>query len=264
MIAHEFSHILNGDMRLNLRLIGVLYGILLIVVLAGLLLLELGGTQPSGEPQQRQRRSRAALFAVGLALWVLGYIGVFFGRLIKAACRASASSWPTPRGAVHAQSGRHRRCAAQDRRSYRADGLGSRIDHPQAESLSHLFLGAARPSFVRGIFATHPPMDERLRRIYGRAVGSMPAPENAVALALGGLEPSPEPARPRSPIQFVPTGSTVAAAAQFAALPERTSPVAGLMRADSAAAASVTADIGTVRPPRQSRLCARRRAAGAH
>jgi Zn-dependent protease with chaperone function len=250
VIAHEFSHILNGDMRLNLRLIGVLYG-LLIVALAGRFLLELGGRSRGGGDRS-SGSAIAVLVAAGLALWILGYIGVFFGRLIKAGVSrqrefladASAVQFTRNRDGI---GGALRKIAGLTEQS----GLGTRIDHPQAESLSHLFLGAARPSFVRGIFATHPPMDERLRRIYGRAVTALPAPENAVALALGGLEPAQEPMRPRSPIQYVPSGSAVAETAQSAnVLPDHTSPVAGLMAAGTGAAASVAAEIGTVRPPR--------------
>jgi len=248
VIAHEFSHILNGDMRLNLRLIGVLYG-LLIVALAGRFLLELGGRSRGGGDRS-SGSAIAVLVAAGLALWVLGYIGVFFGRLIKAGVSrqreflADASAVQFTRN-PDGIGGALRKIAGLGEQS----GLGSRIDHPQAESLSHLFLGAARPSFVRGIFATHPPMDERLRRIYGRAVGAMPAPENAVALALGGLEPTQEPTR-RSPIQYVPSASLAAVAQSAEALPDRTSPVAGLMAAGAAAAVNVAAEIGTVRPPR--------------
>lgn len=249
VIAHEFSHILNGDMRLNLRLIGVLYG-LLIVALAGRFLLELGGRSRGGGDRS-SGSAIAVLVAVGLALWVLGYIGVFFGRLIKASVSrqreflADASAVQFTRN-PDGIGGALRKIAGLSEQV----GLGSRIEHSQAEALSHLFLGAARPSFVRGIFATHPPMDERLRRIYGRAVGALPAPENAVALALGGLEPSAD-ARAPSPIRYVPSDAAVAAGARAAApLPERASPVAGLMAAGAAAAASVPAEIGTVVAPR--------------
>ena len=248
VIAHEFSHILNGDMKLNLRLIGVLYG-LLIVALAGRFLLELGGRSRGGGDRS-SGSAIAVLVAAGLALWVLGYIGVFFGRLIKAGVSrqreflADASAVQFTRN-PDGIGGALRKIAGLGEQS----GLGSRIDHPQAESLSHLFLGAARPSFVRGIFATHPPLDERLQRIYGRAVGAMPAPENAVALALGGLAPAQEPTR-SSPIQYVPSASLAAAAQSAEALPDRASPVAGLMAGGAAAAASVATEIGTVRPPR--------------
>jgi hypothetical protein len=129
-------------------------------------------------------------------------------------------------------------------------GLGSRIEHPQAEALSHLFLGAARPSFVRGMFATHPPLDERVRRIYGRTMEMLPAKEDAVALALGGLAPSPE-IEPRSPIEFVPTAASGAASAPSpttaAPMPAAFSPVAGLVAASAAAASRLSAEVGTVR-----------------
>jgi Zn-dependent protease with chaperone function len=244
VIAHEFSHILNGDMKLNLRLIGVLYG-LLIVALAGRFLLEIGGRSRGGGDRS-SGSAIAVVFIAGLLLWILGYIGVFFGRLIKAGVSrqreflADASAVQFTRN-PEGIGGALRKIAGLSQEM----GLGTRIDHPQAESLSHLFLGAARPSFVRGMFATHPPLAERLQRIYGRAVEPLVAPENAVALALGGLSPA-EIQRPRSPIEFIPSGTALAA------LPQGTSPVAGLVQANSTSsgsatiAARVTADIGTL------------------
>ena len=249
VIAHEFSHILNGDMKLNLRLIGVLYG-LLIVALAGRFLLEIGGRSRGGSSRS-SGSAIAVLFAAGLLLWILGYIGVFFGRLIKAGVSrqreflADASAVQFTRN-PDGIGGALRKIAGLSKET----GLGTRIEHPQAESLSHLFLGAARPSFVRGMFATHPPLGDRLRRIYGRAVEPVAAPENAVALALGGLSPA-EFQRPRSPIEFIPSDT---ARSGTTALPQSASPVAGLVEQGiasasgaAAAAAKVTADIGTLR-----------------
>ena len=249
VIAHEFSHILNGDMKLNLRLIGVLYG-LLIVALAGRFLLEIGGRSRGGSSRS-SGSAIAVLFAAGLLLWILGYIGVFFGRLIKAGVSrqreflADASAVQFTRN-PDGIGGALRKIAGLSKET----GLGTRIEHPQAESLSHLFLGAARPSFVRGMFATHPPLGDRLRRIYGRAVEPVAAPENAVALALGGLSPA-EFQRPRSPIEFIPSAT---ARSGTTSLPQSASPVAGLVEQGiasasgaAAAAAKVTADIGTLR-----------------
>ncbi|MGH6623466.1 MAG: M48 family metallopeptidase [Burkholderiaceae bacterium] len=247
VIAHEFSHILNGDMKLNLRLIGVLYG-LLIVALAGRFLLEIGGRSRGGGGRNAGS-AVAVMFAAGLALWILGYVGVFFGRLIKAAVSrqreflADASAVQFTRN-PDGIGGALRKIAGLSQQS----GLGTRINHPQAESLSHLFLGAARPSFVRGIFATHPPIEERVQRIYGRKQDALPAPEDAVALALGGLEPTPDLQRPPSPIQYVP----VSPPTTTAAMPEISSalsPVAGLVAAGALAASHLSAEVGTVRPP---------------
>jgi Zn-dependent protease with chaperone function len=188
VIAHEFSHILNGDMRLNIRLIGVLFGLLMLSMF-GRFMLEIGrGSRDS-------RGGLAALVIAGVALWILGYVGVFFGRLIKAAVSrqreylADASSVQFTRnpdgigGALR-----------------KIGGLtlpgepGSRIGHPHAETLSHLFLGAAKPSFVSGLFATHPPLAARIRRIYGRELPMLPATELPLAEALAATGAAKPPA----------------------------------------------------------------------
>jgi len=258
VIAHEFSHILNGDMALNLRLIGVLYG-LLIVALAGKFLLHIGGRTRGGD--RNSGSAVMALFLAGLALWILGYIGVFFGRLIKAGVSrqreflADASAVQFTRN-PDSIGGALRKIAGLTQEN----GLGTRIEHPQAESLSHLFLGAAQPSFVSGIFATHPPLTERIRRIYGRALPAVQAPENAVALALGGLQPAPAAER-RSPIRYTPSATAMlaepsaqparaaGAATPATALPPAASPVSGLVALGAvAAAAHIEDDIGSARP----------------
>ena len=188
VIGHEFSHILNGDMRLNIRLIGVLFGLLMLSMF-GRFMLEIGrGSRDS-------RGGVAVLLVAGVALWIIGYVGVFFGRLIKSAVSrqreylADASSVQFTRnpdgigGALR-----------------KIGGLtlpgepGSRIGHPHAETLSHLFLGAAKPSFVSGLFATHPPLAARIKRIYGRELPMLPATELPLAEALGvaGAPPPPD------------------------------------------------------------------------
>jgi Zn-dependent protease with chaperone function len=250
VIAHEFSHVLNGDMRLNLRLIGVLYG-LMVVALAGRFLLEIGG-RGRGSSDRGSGGVLAAMFLAGLSLWVLGYIGVFFGRLIKAAVSrqreflADASAVQFTRN-PDGIGGALRKIGGLGS----STGLGTRINHPQAETLSHLFLGAARPSFARGLFATHPPLEQRVQRIYGRKMEFSPAPENAVALSMGGLEPGAEPDRPRSPIQFVPSatiGTSPLSAEIPAPFPKALSPVAGLVAAGAAAASQLPLSAGTVNP----------------
>ncbi len=85
VIAHEFSHILNGDMRLNIRLIGVVHGIL-VVALAGYFIMRSVGY--SSHRSRSNRNSGGGVIAIivfGLSLYVIGYLGVFFGKLIKSA-----------------------------------------------------------------------------------------------------------------------------------------------------------------------------------
>jgi len=187
VIGHEFSHILNGDMRLNIRLIGVLFGLLMLAMF-GRFMMEIGrGSRDS-------RGGVVVLLTAGIALWIIGYVGVFFGRLIKAAVSrqreylADASSVQFTRnpdgigGALRKIGGLTQPGAP-----------GSRIEHPHAETLSHLFLGAARSGFVAGLFATHPPLARRIERIYGRALPMLPAPELPLAEALGTPTAAPLP-----------------------------------------------------------------------
>ena len=91
VVAHEFSHILNGDMRLNIRMIGVLYGILLMGLIGRILIRIMADTSGS-RPVRRSSSSdkkggdpRMFLLLIGVALVVLGYVGTLIGSLIKAA-----------------------------------------------------------------------------------------------------------------------------------------------------------------------------------
>lgn len=180
VIGHEFSHILNGDMRMNVKLIGVLFGIQMLASF-GQNLLDIGAHMGGSRSRDEKGPSLQLIFIVlGAALFVIGYIGVFFGRLIKSAVSrqreflADASAVQFTRnpdgigGALRKIGGltRENKC-------------GSRINHHNAEQLSHMFLGAARPNLLSGLFATHPPIETRLKRLYGRNVGYLDASEIA-------------------------------------------------------------------------------------
>ncbi len=185
VIGHEFSHILNGDMRLNIRLIGVLFGLLMLSMF-GRFMMEIGrGSRDS-------RGGVAVLMFAGIALWIIGYVGVFFGRLIKAAVSrqreylADASSVQFTRN-PDGIGGALRKIGGLTQPGLPGSGIG----HPHAETLSHLFLGAAKPSFVSGLFATHPPLPARIQRIYGRALPLLPAHELPLAEALGEAGSAP-------------------------------------------------------------------------
>lgn len=178
VIGHEFSHIFNGDMRLNVRLIGLLFCIQMIAGF-GQHLIDFGAhTWGSRDREGKGPSARMVLLATGVALFVIGYIGIFFGRLIKAAVSrqreflADASAVQFTRN-PDGIGGALRKIGGLSQTMQ----LGSRIRHPNAEQLSHLFLGAPRVNLLSGMFATHPPLEERLRRIYGRDVELLPAPE---------------------------------------------------------------------------------------
>ncbi len=82
VIAHEFSHILNGDMRLNIRMMGVLFGIMVLGIIGRMVL---RGSFYGSLGSRRRNRNGSAILIIGIGLTVLGWIGVLFARMIKAA-----------------------------------------------------------------------------------------------------------------------------------------------------------------------------------
>ena len=161
VIAHEFSHILNGDMRLNIRLIGVLYGILLISMTGWIIFRSTANANQYDDRRDGERRGTNPWPLVGLALYVLGYIGVFFGNLIKAAV-SRQREFLADASAV--QFTRNPDGIAGALKKIGALAEGSRVRNPEAQEASHLFFGDA-VGHLLGIFATHPPLVERIRRI---------------------------------------------------------------------------------------------------
>ena len=182
VIGHEFSHILNGDMRLNLRLMGVLGGILLLATLGRML----------ARSSSRSDSKGSSFVLLGFGLIAIGYIGVFFGRLIQASVSrqreflADASSVQFTRN----PDGIGRALA-------KISQAGSRVDHPRAGEANHMFFGEAIASGFGSLMATHPPVQERLERVYGHPVAisdilahAAPAaaspPENAAVSGFAG------------------------------------------------------------------------------
>jgi len=157
VIAHEFSHILNGDMRLNIKLMGVVSGILVIAILGRTLLY---GLSYSGRSSREGKGGGVPLMLVAIGLIGIGGIGVLFGRLIKSAISrqrefladASAIQFTrNPLGLATAFA--------------RIRALSSSLDSPQAEQVSHMFFAEGMKNSWFGSMDTHPPLEERVRRI---------------------------------------------------------------------------------------------------
>lgn len=165
VIAHEFSHILNGDMRLNLRLIGLLHGILLIGLTGYWIMYSMRGGG-------RGRHGGFAIF--GLGLFVIGYAGVFFARLIKAAV-SRQREYLADASAV--QFTRHPQGIAGALKKIGGVSPAAHIGHPQAEQASHLFFGNALQRSFLSLLSTHPPLGERIRRIDPTFTGAFPEPD---------------------------------------------------------------------------------------
>jgi hypothetical protein len=240
VIGHEFSHVLNGDMTLNVQLIGLLHG-LLILALFGRFLLDIDWARGSTD-----RRGRSGVVAAaGIVILAIGYIGVVFGRLIKAGVSrqrellADASSVQFTRNVDGIGS-------ALRKIGGLGEDAGGQIDHPHAETLSHMFMAPARPSFAEGWLATHPPLKERIRRLYGHPMDFLPAPELAVWNAPDQRAQTPE----LEPLPFTTGAESAPAAASaqglaVAAAAPAVSPVTGLV---GAAVASMPASIGKPHP----------------
>jgi Zn-dependent protease with chaperone function len=150
VIGHEFSHILNGDMRLNIRLIGILFGIFCIATIGRILL----------QARSSNSRDKNPIPIIGLLLLIIGALGIFFGRLIQAAVSrqreflADASSVQFTRNPLGLSG------ALQ-----KIGGAGSRMASPHAADASHLFFAnGLRESFFNW-FATHPPLPDRIHAI---------------------------------------------------------------------------------------------------
>lgn len=151
VIAHEFSHIFNGDMRINIRLMGIIFGILMLTIIGRIIL-------RSGSHSRSKNSGGIAI--LGLALLLVGYVGLFFGNLIKAAVSrqrefladaAAVQFTRNPAGLAGALK--------------RIGGFSeNRIMHPNAEQASHMFFDTGVVLHL-DLLATHPPLEERIRRL---------------------------------------------------------------------------------------------------
>ncbi len=157
VIAHEFSHILNGDMRLNIRLMGLLFGILMLSVIGKRLLMHMGaGTRLRGS---RGIGPLAAVLVAGLVGIAIGSIGVFFGRLIKAAVSRQRELLAD---ASAVQFTRQTQGLAGALKKIGGLADGSRLqDRAGVEEVSHMLFGEGRA--FSSWFATHPPLVDRIR-----------------------------------------------------------------------------------------------------
>ncbi len=206
VMAHEFSHVLNGDMRLNLRLIGVLHGILVLAILGWYVLHSLRYSGRSSGDSKGGGAIVAVILIVAVGLLVVGSIGLLFGKLIKSAVSrqreylADAAAVQFTRlpdgiaGALKKIGGRPET---------------SKIEDTHAEEISHMFFGSALGSRKVQLFATHPPLADRIRRIDASFDGTFPKRVKPVKVKPEEPKPKPKPKeKPRSPFEAVLGGGS--------------------------------------------------------
>ncbi len=153
VVAHEFSHILHGDMRLNIRLVGVLHGILLIGLIGYFILRSVrGGSSKNAGP----------IMGLGIGLLVIGYAGTFFGNLIKSSV-GRQREFLADASAV--QFTRNNEGIADALKKIGGYAAGSVLETAEAPTMSHAYFSTGVSSILQSVFATHPPLDKRIRRI---------------------------------------------------------------------------------------------------
>ena len=188
VIAHEFSHIANGDMRLNIRLIGVLHGILLIGLVGYFLMRSLRFAGRS-----RSSKGGAGLLAIaalGVGLMIIGYAGSFFGQWIKAIV-SRQREYLADSSAV--QFTRNKQGIAGALKKIGGSAVGSYISSPSAPEYSHAYFVNGISSFWQSLLATHPPLESRIKRIeptwdgefLDSVVNKIPEPETTPAQRSG-------------------------------------------------------------------------------
>jgi len=156
VIAHEFSHILNGDMRLNIRMMGVLFGIMVLGIIGRMML---RGGYYTGAVSRRRSKNTAAMMTIGVGLALLGWIGVFAARLVKAAV-SRQREFLADASAV--QFTRQTDGIANALKKIGGYGSHSYIRSVDPEEVSHM-LFAGGVSRLTSMFATHPPLIERIK-----------------------------------------------------------------------------------------------------
>jgi len=197
VIGHEYSHILHGDMKLNLRLIGILNGILFLAIIGGFMMRVMFYSPRSSRSSKDGGGLVFAIMAGGIALYLVGWIGVFFGKLIKAAVSrereflADASSVQytrNPDGLAGALT--------------KIGQLSSRLQAPRAEEASHLFFGNGLAESWLSAFSTHPPIADRIREIApgyeaSELKGPRAEPTQATAVPASGMKNVLLPGQPQ-------------------------------------------------------------------
>src|SRR5687768_5084193 len=172
VIAHEFSHVLNGDMRLSTRMIGLLFGLTVIAMVARTIL----RFAPRGGGGRKGGGGILVIFLAAIVVLALGWIGLFFGRLIQAAVSRHRESLADASAVQFTRDPQGLRNALV---KIGALGAGSRFADADAEEVAHLLFAEG----IRRVFATHPPLVERIREIDPRF---QPAEFDAVRKRMSG------------------------------------------------------------------------------
>jgi len=173
VVAHEFSHILHGDVRLNIRLASYIYGLMVLYVI-GRFFLEIAGNS-SNRRSRRDSKDGSGLLFLGILALIFFVFG-FIGRLVSVFMSAAISRQREYLAdATAVQLTRHPDGIADALKKIGGFSEGSTIRNPQADGMSHFFLARSGTSrFFESLYATHPPLEERIKRLEPSFEGTFP------------------------------------------------------------------------------------------
>lgn len=172
VIAHEYSHISHGDMRMNIRLIGVIFGIMVLGVTGWVMVRYIGPMVLHSSSRSRSKEGAGgagvglAIIVLGLFLSLCGCVGTFFGRLIQAGVSRQREFL------ADASAVQYTRNPSGIGGALRKIGGITPISKTpsDASQCNHMFFSQA----MKAMFASHPPVAQRIARIEGIDVSSLP------------------------------------------------------------------------------------------
>ncbi|MBS0631816.1 MAG: M48 family metallopeptidase [Verrucomicrobia bacterium] len=217
VVGHEFSHILNGDMRLNLRITALIFGILVIGLTGRGILWVIGRGRIRGG--KNSGGIVVVAIVIGLALFIIGYVGYFFGRLIQAAVSRQREFLADASAVQFTRNPAGITGALKKIGGY---SLGSALQTPKAAAIGHFFFAQGFSSGLTGLWDTHPPLPERIRAIDAQWNGEMFTPPTVVDVRTTSFKEAGF-ARPKNPPPLPPVLAPIAATAAVAAVGTLTS-----------------------------------------
>ncbi len=165
VVAHEFSHILHGDVRLNIRLAAYIHGLVVLTAIGRFILELVGDISRVRSRSSNKERAGVALVAGAIALFFLtfGLLGRLVSTLMKAAVSREREFLAD---ATAVQLTRNPDGLAGALKKIGGAVNGSNIRGRNAEALSHFFLANwNQGSFLQRLYSTHPPLMERIKRL---------------------------------------------------------------------------------------------------
>ena len=184
VVAHEYSHILHGDCRLNIRLMGILFGIMMLSVFGQIMRVTMGlggrrrgavimagGSRRGGGGKGNGGALIIAVILVIVLVTIIGYVGMFFARLIQAAISRQREYLADAAAVQFSRNPEGISGALKKIGSHAGKGV---LEHGNAAEAAHMFFADGLRQSFSSAFSTHPPLEERVRRLDPNWDGSLP------------------------------------------------------------------------------------------